>query len=32
MTHLKGSKRSNVLYNIANGFGEMREDQSHLTY
>ena len=28
MIHLKGSKRSNVLYNIAKGFGEMREDQS----
>ena len=28
MVHLKQSNRSNVLYNIAKGFGEMREDQS----
>ena len=28
MIHLKGSKWSNVLYNIAKRFGEMREDQS----
>ena len=28
MVHLKRSKLSNVLYNIAKGFGEMREDQS----